>query len=462
MFDAWLLMPAAVSMLDARDAYLGADMLRFNGANQTTMWKVFAQRGMGQNATTTGPSDVDPVPDFRSPRHGFKTVKFRVFASDEGNAPITNAKVYVGHYEAGASPIADTIPAGALDDTAQFVEGDYEFLVVAPGYGHLRFPRRIANTGSINLDIRMPTNRASLSKGAVATGVGTNVNSMFDDTEATNWTGLAPAASLVTVDLQGGVQNVKRVNVSAMLNPENGGRFRALRQFEIWTCNGNTATCALPTSYTKIYTSPTNAFPGVRPRPTAPDLILRTFDVPDTNATHVQLRVVSNQCTAGNTGFRGDQDADPLNDSDCVSGSDADLDVKAAELQVFSSTPNLPAQDPAVVVTVGAPVETATGSELTYSISYTNAGPAESTDAILTDVLAEGLEFVSASDGATYDATARTVRWELGTINVGFTGARTLVVHATAPAGSVISNSATVTAPLTTSVSAPAVTAITP
>jgi uncharacterized repeat protein (TIGR01451 family) len=300
----------------------------------------------------------------------------------------------------------------------------------------------------------------------VATGTGADLDNpathMFDDTERTNWTGLAPAASFVTVDLQGGVHNVKRVNVSAMLNPYNGGRFRALRQFEIWTCNGLAVTCAAPASFTKIYTSPANAFPGVRPRPTAGDLNLRSFDVPDTNATHVQLRVVSNQCTATGTGFRGDQDADPTNNPDCVAGSDADLDVKAAELQVFSSAVNLPPRDPAVAVTVAAPATAATNSQMTYSISYTNAGPAESTDAKLTDILPQGLKFVSASTGGTYNSTNRTVKWNLGTINVGYTGTRSLVVKVTATPGTVITNTATVTAPMTMSVSLPAVTTITP
>ncbi len=470
MFDAWLLMPSSVSMLDARDAYLASDMLRFNGANQKLMWKVFAHRGMGVNAvdnglSTTDPSDTeptlnDPKPDFQSPQEGFRNVKFRVLASDEGNALITNAKIYVGRYEAAVTPIADTIAGGSLTDTAKFVNGDYEFLVVAPGYGHVRFPRTLVGTGNLTLDIKMSTNRASLSKGAVATGTGVNVNNMFDDTELTNWTGLAPAASRVTVDLQGGVQNVKRVNVSAMLNPENGGRFRALRQFEIWTCNGNAVTCANNANFSKIYTSPANAFPGVRPRPVAPDLILRTFDVPDTNATHVQLRVVSNQCTAANTGFRGDQDADPLNDSDCVSGSDADLDVKAAELQVFSSTPALPARDPAVAVTTTAPLTVATGSQLTYTFSYINAGPAESTAATLTDVLPDGVDFVSASDGGTYDAASRTVTWSLGTVNVGYTGTRSLTVSVTAAAGAVLTNAPTYTAAETTSVAVPAATEV--
>jgi uncharacterized repeat protein (TIGR01451 family) len=299
----------------------------------------------------------------------------------------------------------------------------------------------------------MSTNRASLAKGAVATGTGTNVNNMFDDTEATNWTGGAPVnAQLVTVDLQGGVQNVKRVNVSALLNPDNGGRFHALRQFEIWTCNGNAVTCALPTSYVKIYTSPANAFPGVRPRPVAPDLLLRSFDVPDTNATHVQLRVLTNQCTANGTGFRGEQDNDPINDTDCVTGSDADLDVKAAELQVFSSTPALPPRDPAVVVTSTAPATVASGAQLTYAFDYTNVGPNASSNAKLTDVLPNGVSFVSATGSGAYNAVTRTVTWNLGTVNVGYTGSRQLVVKVTAPAGTVLANTPNYTASATTAV----------
>jgi hypothetical protein len=46
--------------------------------------------------------------------------------------------------------------------------------------------------------------------------------------------------------------------------------------------------------------------------------------------------VVTNQCTGGYA-FHGDQDADPLNNSDCVSGSAADNAVRAAEFQAFSS-----------------------------------------------------------------------------------------------------------------------------
>ena len=81
----------------------------------------------------------------------------------------------------------------------------------------------------------------------------------------------------MTVDLGGGVKTVRRVQVSAMLrtypgtpDPVTQNRFTALRQFEIWTCNANnpgTANCSLPTGFSRIYTSPGNAFPGGTPRP---------------------------------------------------------------------------------------------------------------------------------------------------------------------------------------------------
>ena len=84
------------------------------------------------------------------------------------------------------------------------------------------------------------------------------------------------------------------------------------------------------------------AFEATVPRPLAPQLNFESFEVDDTNATHVQLRVISNQCT-GTPGFHDpgdpkttDQDSDPLNETDCREGSDQDDVVRAAELEVFS------------------------------------------------------------------------------------------------------------------------------
>jgi uncharacterized repeat protein (TIGR01451 family) len=138
-----------------------------------------------------------------------------------------------------------------------------------------------------------------------------------------------------------------------------------------------------------------------------------------------------------------------------------DLIVRAAELQVFSSNPALPAEDPAVVVTVEGPLTAASGSKVTYSFKYTNAGPAAAQDALLTSKLPSGVAFVSASNGGTYKSRTRTVRWSLGKVAVGATGQRSMVVRLTASAGSVITINATFTAPATIAVTIPGVTAIT-
>jgi extracellular elastinolytic metalloproteinase len=364
MYDAYLLMPVAPSMLDARDAYLAADRMRFGGANQLELWGAFAKRGFGEGAFSTNnsrdESDTDPKPDFASPLHNEATVTFRAVAPDEANAVITNARVFVGHYEARVSPVADTNPAtnatgtGAnnLDDVAAFVPGTYEFVVQARGYGHLRLRRTFAAGRAYTVTFSFPTNWASTAKGATATGDGARIPELLDDTEATNWesTGAPVEGRQVTVDLGGGAKVVRRVQVSAMLrtnpgfpDPVTQNRFTALRQFEIWTCNANdpgTANCSLPTGFSRIYTSPDNAFPGGTPRPLAPNLLLRDFNVPDTTATHVRIRVLTNQCT-GNPAFQGDQEADPLSNSDCRLGTaplltPKDKDVRIAELQVYS------------------------------------------------------------------------------------------------------------------------------
>ena len=116
-----VLMPTRPSMLDARNAILAADVMRFGGANQEELWCAFATRGFGQSATVSTPpapppppggprtpaDDPQPKPAFDSPEHDETVVRFRAVARDEGNAPV-NARVYVGHYEARVSPIADT------------------------------------------------------------------------------------------------------------------------------------------------------------------------------------------------------------------------------------------------------------------------------------------------------------------------------------------------------------------
>jgi extracellular elastinolytic metalloproteinase len=362
MFDAMLLMPTAPSMLDARDAYLAADRMRFGGANQAELWQAFAQRGFGVNASssnTTADTDTDPTPDFASPLAQNATVTFAA-RDEQGQAVPT--RIYVGHYEARVSPIADTNPATAgqnLDETAQFAPGTYELVAHAPGYGHLRVTRTFRAGQTVTVTLPMRTNWASSAKGATATGDGTRFTDLIDDTERTNWERTAAQpdvrGSQVTVNLSGTVQTVRRVQVSAMLLPGQN-RFTALRQFELQTCleSATNANCTLPTGWTTQLRSTEDAFPGVPPRPASPDLILRSFELPAAvKATHVRIVVLTNQCT-GNDAFQGEQDNDPANGTDCREGSPGtgatvqligdlpqvvaprDNEVRIAELQVFS------------------------------------------------------------------------------------------------------------------------------
>jgi extracellular elastinolytic metalloproteinase len=363
VFDSMLLMPVAPTMINARDAVLSADLMRFGGANQKELWLGYARGGMGANASAVSPNDGDPVPDFEPVGSGSGTVRFRA-ENDDGD-PVS-ARIYVGHYEARVSPIADTNPTTTgpvnLDDTAKFAPGDYELVAHAPGYGHVRFDLEIRSGRSRTVEIEFPTNWASATSGATVTSpnVGATLGGLIDDTESTQWaatadnfTGTAtpgsPGGNLTvdgkqaTVDLAGSEAiRVRYIQVSAHIGP-NSGRFAPVRQFELWACDSHRADCSTDAGFSRVYTSPANAFPADPPRPVAPHLILRRFDTPDFTATHVRYVVKHNQCTGG-IGFQGDQDADPTNNPDCdsnVPGNSARNFVRTAELQVFRGSPEI-------------------------------------------------------------------------------------------------------------------------
>jgi hypothetical protein len=357
VFDAFLLMPSTVSMVDARDAYLAADMMRFDGANQDLLWREFARGGLGEGASSDTNADPDPTPNFTSPASGNEAaVEFQVV--EDGNGADVDAEIFVGRYEARATPIADTNPSSGRTNSPSFVPGDYAFMARADGYGARRFSLDLAPGEEVKVVIPMKKNFASIHKGATATGDGVNTEELIDDTEESNWASLdAPVGGRqVTVDLSGNDPvMVRHVQVSAMLrppstddenepDPESQNRFSALRSFDVESCNEATADCSDPASFEPLFSSPDDAFPGIAPRPRAPDLLLRGFDVPETAATHLRFLVRANQCTGG-PAYQGDQDQDPTNNADCDEGfstiliAPQDEMVRAAEFQAFGSPP---------------------------------------------------------------------------------------------------------------------------
>jgi extracellular elastinolytic metalloproteinase len=395
VYDAYQIMTPTPTMLEARNAYLAADVARFGGANQRELWKGFAWRGFGESSATTGPQDVQPKPAFDSPYEHEAVVSFRAFAKDERNAPVA-ANIYVGHHEGRVSPIADTNPATVpaastlpdasnVDNVALFVGRTYEFVAQAPGYGHVRFRARLRAGEHRTITIRMPTNWASRHKGAVAAGEGVRHQDLIDDTEASNWefTGGPVQGRQVVIQLAPGAgrHKLERGQVSAYLGsgPESldpavftaQNRFTALRQFELRTCTAGASAanpaCAGTTAagWSLLYRSSPDFFPGDNPRPVSPQLLLRGFETRhgwfgradddddddggrgrSGRATHVQFVVLNNQCT-GNPHYQGEQDNDPANVTDCRLGSPSGgfvprgTEVRAAEVQLFSSRPSV-------------------------------------------------------------------------------------------------------------------------
>ena len=349
-YDAMLLMPVNPSMLQARDAILNADLMRFGGANQSEIWLGFARSGYGEGATssnTTADTDTDPTPSFKSPLADNAVITFRAKAKD--GTVLDNARIYIGHYEARVSPIADTNPATTglnLDDVAEIAPGTYELVAHAPGYGHLRGKKQFFKGESSIIEFSFPTNQASAAKGATAAGDGTTPANLIDDTERTQWTAegtitggnLSVDGKQVTVNLAGtDPVRIRHLQVSAHL-AAGQSRFSALRQFEVWACNAARDDCSTDAGFDHVYTSRSDAFPGDPPRPVAPHLILREFDIPATRATHLRFVAKTNQCTGGPL-FQGEQDADPRFTTDCDSNVPATASfrfVRAAEFQAFT------------------------------------------------------------------------------------------------------------------------------
>jgi len=448
MFDAFLLQPGAPSMLDARDAMLAADVARFGGVNQTEIWRAFAKRGMGVNAFSNGSGDTAPIPNFDSPLEPNEaTIKFQAVAQDEGNAPITNAKIIVGQFQTRTRQIADTDPATVVDntntttlrqtlnrgDTAKLIPGTYNLIVQAPGYGVQRFTQTFTASQTATVVFSLRTNLASLTKGATVTTTANTAdkNKLIDDTEDTGAqiATVAPVAgSSITVKLAGSTAvMVSSVNVSTSAGPNNSGRFTGIRKFEIRTCNG---TCADPVNnFTNVaFTSPDDAFPGDVPRPLQPNLNLRTFAITPTLATHVQLRVLTTQCT-GQAKFAGDQDDDPSNNSDCPSSASGAI-ARATEFEVFG--PVVDEADLSVVKT--GPATGHVGQQMTYIIAAANNGPATATGVTVSDTLPKNTGFGSATStqgSCVPRPHSQIVDCNIGTMASGATVTVTLLVKPT-------------------------------
>ncbi|KGN37241.1 peptidase M36 [Knoellia subterranea KCTC 19937] len=337
VFDAWLLMPSgSVSMVDARNAMLAADLLRFGGANQDILWNGFAGRGLGEGATSVNSQDSDPTPSFTSAYGSPATLRFN--PTDEDGRPIVGARLFVGEYTARATPIADTDATSSRSDTFKILPGERTYTVTAPGRAQTAVTFTAKPNQTRDMPVKVLTNLASSQGGATISGEGVDVGALIDGDEgSTTTTVAAPTAAQkqFTVDLVGGRQVVRRVQVSALPEPGAAGRFQNLRQFTIYACDAKgRVLCDQDADFRPVFTSAPDAFPGAAPRPVAPELKMRSFDIPQTAATHLRIGLDKNQCTGGPE-FSGELDNDPNNPTDCTTGYAGAQLIAVSEFQVL-------------------------------------------------------------------------------------------------------------------------------
>ena len=132
------LSPANPSYLDERNSILAADLVVDNGKLQKTIWKVFANRGMGYFAAAVDGADAQPVEDFSMPPaantpRGALTGK--VTDQDSGTAVAGLTVGFGGHASGFAGDLAATTAADGTYTISGILPGTYA-KVFARGAGY--------------------------------------------------------------------------------------------------------------------------------------------------------------------------------------------------------------------------------------------------------------------------------------------------------------------------------------
>jgi hypothetical protein len=205
------LSPAEPTFLDMRNAIIQADRADNGGRAHRTIWRVFAHRGMGYFAATTGTGDVNPIQDFHlppgphTPTGGFSG---RVTNADTG-APMAGVRVFFGGHASGfpgASLESTSGPNGRFAIHGIFVGRYRDVVAFAPGFDLGPITQRIRAGQTAHHHFRLRRDWASARGGAtVVSADGTDFSDFgcgplqaIDQSPAQGWS--------TTSDLSGGGQ----------------------------------------------------------------------------------------------------------------------------------------------------------------------------------------------------------------------------------------------------------------
>ena len=138
------LSPGGPSYLDMRNSIIQADLVNFGGANESALWSIFAERGMGYFAASTS-DGVNPIEDFSIPpdctTSDCATISGTVKDKTSGK-PVAGVTVAVPGLDSGfASDLADTTDSAGHFSIANVPFHTYHLFSVGGG-GLRAVPRR--------------------------------------------------------------------------------------------------------------------------------------------------------------------------------------------------------------------------------------------------------------------------------------------------------------------------------
>jgi extracellular elastinolytic metalloproteinase len=198
------LSPPSPSFLDMRNAIIQADKVANGGANEDTIWQVFADRGMGYFASSVGGGDTAPVEDFSIPP---------VCIADGGAAqchivsgtvtdqvtrdPIEDATVGFSGLSSGFGfDLSATTAADGTYSVPKVPEAVYPAWVFSADGYEQKVAHDVDVSGPVTLDRGLFRDWAALSGGAVlksftppdyADFCGANANGAFDLNIGSGW-----------------------------------------------------------------------------------------------------------------------------------------------------------------------------------------------------------------------------------------------------------------------------------
>ena len=177
--------------------------------------------------------------------------------------PPRAGRLYVGRYEARATPVADTLGGTKLDAVVSLVPGRYQMLYVSASRGFQRFTLTVT-AGPAHGPLRVarpeePGRQAATAPRWSAPATGSlNADALIDGTEATNWAGVNDGTN---VDATGSTRSSWSTSPAACrpcagsrsarccarrrpsptdmplaADPDSGSRFTALRRFALEAC----------------------------------------------------------------------------------------------------------------------------------------------------------------------------------------------------------------------------------